>query len=315
MKLQIAVTVMACAVLAFAQDPVDTSETWNSGTTAGWTNNSSQVAVSNPSDYLNMAHLKQGMPAVESDIVRVAIDPGIRLTNVSFRFKADNVFPSAVRLYLHAAQSSNLWYSPLAPPDTGEEKSYDVAVDFEDALWGMGPNSTAVEFDQDVQLIDWVGIYVRRHGDTAKQNYAIDDFRMQGIYYSDVDGDRIPNAWEMTYGLDPLNAGDALADDDQDGMNGFAEYWAGTHPLNAASVFEVEIGVTNHLSGDKGVILLWDSIPDRTYAVWSTPSLDSGFVTLVSGLPATPYTNVYEDVTATNGLPKYYMVEVEVPGE
>lgn len=50
----------------------------------------------------------------------------------------------------------------------------------------------------------------------------------------DVDEDGMPNAWEVTYGLDPLT-NDASGDRDGDGYSNLREYKAGTDPTDPAS--------------------------------------------------------------------------------
>jgi len=51
----------------------------------------------------------------------------------------------------------------------------------------------------------------------------------------DTDGDTIVDGWEVTYGLDPLDAGDAGADFDGDGFTNLQEYERGTDPGNPDS--------------------------------------------------------------------------------
>ncbi len=49
----------------------------------------------------------------------------------------------------------------------------------------------------------------------------------------DTDGDGIPDGWEVTHGLNPLNPGDAGEDWDADGLTNLQEFQWGTDPQNA----------------------------------------------------------------------------------
>jgi len=44
----------------------------------------------------------------------------------------------------------------------------------------------------------------------------------------DTDGDEIPDGWEWSHGLNPLNSNDATEDPDDDGLNNLGEYLSGT---------------------------------------------------------------------------------------
>jgi uncharacterized repeat protein (TIGR01451 family) len=48
----------------------------------------------------------------------------------------------------------------------------------------------------------------------------------------DTDKDGIPDAWELVYGLNPLDPSDAQKDNDGDGLTNLEEYLAGTSPNN-----------------------------------------------------------------------------------
>jgi len=56
----------------------------------------------------------------------------------------------------------------------------------------------------------------------------------------DDDGDEMPDAWEITYGLNPVNAGDRNADADGDGFNNRTEYGRGTDPIDFCSPGVIE---------------------------------------------------------------------------
>jgi hypothetical protein len=47
---------------------------------------------------------------------------------------------------------------------------------------------------------------------------------------ADIDGDLIADAWELAYGLDPNNPGDANEDFDGEGLLNIVEYGIGTDP-------------------------------------------------------------------------------------
>ena len=47
---------------------------------------------------------------------------------------------------------------------------------------------------------------------------------------TDDDGDGMPDAYESSYGLDPLNSDDAALDTDSDGVSNLDEYLSGSNP-------------------------------------------------------------------------------------
>ena len=46
----------------------------------------------------------------------------------------------------------------------------------------------------------------------------------------DLDGDGMPNSWEIRYGLDPRDPSDADLDSDGDGLTNLREYRLGRSP-------------------------------------------------------------------------------------
>ena len=74
----------------------------------------------------------------------------------------------------------------------------------------------------------------------------------------DTDGDGMPDAWEIRYGLNPNSAADATTDTDNDGLTNVQEYNLGTDPTK------------NDTDGD-GVLDGADSTPLGSAANWLVP--------------------------------------------
>jgi hypothetical protein len=297
---------------AFAQVPMENAQSWTDPGTAGWSNRSPEAALTNPGGFLELRHGAQSQPKSVADIAQGAVGPGVLPTNIAFRFTASDATPSALRLYLHSSHRDHSWYVNLTPPQAGEDVAFDVPVNKAAAAWGMGPNSTEDDFLTDLRSMDWVGVYVRRHGEVAPQSYRIDDFTLRGLQFTDDDDmDGMPNGWESGHGLDRADWHDARLDKDGDGLNNYGEFRSGTLPDDPDSFFRVEIAETNGPASARSVVLRWQSIPDRRYTVWRAEGLGGEFTRLRQGLDATPDTNEYMDAGATNVRCFFYRVQVE----
>ena len=121
-----------------------------------------------------------------------------------------------------------------------------------------------------------------------------------GLYY-DWDGDGIPNWWEARYSRDGGKTGLAAEeDDDRDGMSNYAEFIAYTDPTNSVSRFAIDLAriavvptrsasvkanITNGrlpldksaAASDMAFALQWQSAKGRTYFVFSTDNLATGW--------------------------------------
>lgn len=123
----------------------------------------------------------------------------------------------------------------------------------------------------------------------------------------DVDGDNIPNWWEVAYYGNSTNAVPHL-DTDEDGFSNWQEYLSGTDPVNPQSFLQVQ---ASSAEGDSGVIIQWNSTMNQTYRLWRSAALmDETFTVVESNIPATPVLNSYLDGTATGGI-WFYRVELE----
>lgn len=293
-----------------AADTLERTDTWEGVGTAGWTNQSEDASVSNPGGYLNMEHHKLQAPFKPiTDVARLHVPAGLVPTNLSFRFEALDVLPSEVRLCIGSRRQALPWYVSLGAPERNVQASFSVPVVYAQG-WLQGPGSARSGFEDALHSVGWVGVYIMRHGAAKAQNYAIDDFVLQGLGHpGDGDVDGIPDAYEHAHGLDPDDWTDAAVDSDGDGMSNYGEYRAGTDATNVLSWFGVEVYFDP--GPPPGPVVRWMSISNRTYAVWRSSDLVTGFTELERGIDPTPPINEYEPPFATNGGPYFYRVEVE----
>jgi hypothetical protein len=71
----------------------------------------------------------------------------------------------------------------------------------------------------------------------------------------DSDNDGMPDAWEITYGLNPNDPSDALADKDSDGLSNYDEYLKGKNPTIATDVCPIVYAGGNQVVPPERVIL------------------------------------------------------------
>ncbi len=134
----------------------------------------------------------------------------------------------------------------------------------------------------------------------------------------DDDGDGIPNGYEQTHGLDPLDPANATVDSDGDGLTDLQEFLAGTDPTNSLSSF----CITALAKEGDNIRLVWTTVTDRWYNVWAALPTPAGSYTNSFGpaplnpspIAGTPTNVFWLDVGgATNTPARYYRVSPVQP--
>lgn len=136
----------------------------------------------------------------------------------------------------------------------------------------------------------------------------------------DTNANGLPDAWEAAYGVTNPNA-----DDDEDGRTNLQEYFAGSNPTNAASVFRI---LTAPLKSNGHCTLTWSSVGGTRYRVQFRNGTTNNGVTGVFADVVRPLTNEMDlgpygaasmqsftdDFTLTGGPPpggaRYYRLKI-----
>jgi hypothetical protein len=232
----------------------DVMETWDFGT-AGWVRydvlNDRELTLVNTSQCLSVVFNTQSMSMPEASMIRAEAKSSGGLftgdylaagvTNVSFKFLSASYVPSRLALYFHCGASGDWWYYPLTAAGPGTWAQYNVPMDCWKG-WQRDDGMAAALFRSDLSSNDWVGLLIQRTGSLEQQVYALDDFVLQGV--------------------------NVTVDSDGDGMSDWAEFLAGTDPLDPYDRLWVNIGLSNGC-----VVLKWKSADKRKYGVWRSADL------------------------------------------
>ena len=127
---------------------------------------------------------------------------------------------------------------------------------------------------------------------------------------TDADGDRVPDAYEFTNGMNFLNAADAVLDNDQDGFSNRDEYTAGTGPNDPASRFTV---LSNQFVTAATYRLTVAGVAGRKYKLLRSTTLTGPW----QMIQESPTLGAAQVVTLTDpaapAIRAFYKVEVSVP--
>ena len=115
----------------------------------------------------------------------------------------------------------------------------------------------------------------------------------------------LPDAWQIQWfghtGVDPYD------DPDHDGMNNYAEYRAGTSPLDPQSRFQIVMVRPD----PTGAFVDWSTVSGKFYTVQRSSTLLDGFTDLQVHIPATAPLNTFHDTSSAGAAPFFYRIRVE----
>ncbi len=143
--------------------------------------------------------------------------------------------------------------------------------------------------------------------DSAESFADTDGDGIRNIRDPDSDNDSLPDGWEVTYGLNPLNAADADADTDGDGQSNREEHAAGTQPNNAADYFAQTVAAGAPLT------VSVNGVAGRTYILWRSLSLDGLWATILTNGPVADDGPVLLADPTPPGAGAFYRTSVSAP--
>ncbi len=132
---------------------------------------------------------------------------------------------------------------------------------------------------------------------------------LSGQTSQDVDGDGMPDRWEMLHGTDPF-VNDADVDADHDGLNNLAEWVAGTDPQDPESA--LKIGAIQR--GGESVTLKFIAVANRSYTLLRASSADAAVWLKAADVPAAPTNRLCTlDQAVTDSHAFYRLVTPAIP--
>ncbi len=124
----------------------------------------------------------------------------------------------------------------------------------------------------------------------------------------DLDGDGMPDAWELMHYGDPTGAV-ASADSDGDGQDNLSEYISGHNPTNAMSHFSIT-GFEMPGTGSVPFIIRWDSVTGRVYGISWAPQMTNSFTNISGQLPYPA--GSYTDTVERSDPNRFYKIDVQL---
>lgn len=190
----------------------------------------------------------------------------------------------------------------------------DGMPDWWEFIHGLNPHLNDAAFNPDGDTLSNIQEYNAgtdpQVSEGAGLNFALSG-RFTLLTMVDADGDGIHDAWEVYY-FGSTAACDPLGHGDDDDLNNYQEFIAGTDPTDSGSL--LWLAPEPAAASTNGFVLSWLSVSNKIYIIERTSHLPDGFQTVLeSGLIATPPLNTYTDATEAATGPYFYRIRIDHP--
>ena len=126
------------------------------------------------------------------------------------------------------------------------------------------------------------------------------------VTVDDLDADGMIDKWEITYGLNPSDASDAIGDADLDGVTNLNEFLTGTDPNNEEDRFAIQ---SINIFSEKIKITVRVS-PSRRYAIETSGNVDKSWVYLADFTSEDDQTTKIFETNASLDSVKFYRIRL-----
>lgn len=204
--------------------------------------------------------------------------------------------------------------SPMFLADTGgfnglrtRDTDGDGMPDWWEIQYGLNPNVNDAAADADGDGISNLDEYNSGSNPVIQDRLSV--VGISGIFLVDTggrsfdsDGDGLPDWWEKLYFNDP-RAAVASADPDGDGATNYAEFLAGSNPLNANSVFRIVGYQATLQTNGTHVVIRWASFEGASYSIWGASVAPGAYSLIATSIAAMPPVNIFTGIfISTNGF-------------
>jgi hypothetical protein len=288
------------------------NETFNSGS-AGWTNRGPALFTA-ADGAIRIDFPIQSVPTPDfgalvasntaSSGFFVGDYPAANIKWVGFRFRADQVLPSALTIRWIGGTSSYFRGFTSLVTETGVWYSCAVSLaGIEEGDWIGNTNENV--FQNGLQSVRQLEVQVLRNG-TEWQSYYVDDFFIDSML--DTDHDKLADDWELKF-YNSLTNMSAYSDHDNDHFYDLYEYLSGTVPTDEFDYLRVNI--TAYSNKPDEVLISWTSASNIYYSVNRCTNLISGYQPVSSIITGSPPVNLFIDTNIVTTEKYYYRIKIE----